>query len=250
MKNIKGVLCDIGGVLYIGDSAIDGAIEAIKYIKSKLPIRFITNTTQKTALEVVKKLQNMGFDIENDEVITALDVTKIFLKEHKSYAKFLLTDNALKFFDDLKVYDINYVVVGDAQDNFNYKNLNEVFRELLKDKELIAIAKNRYFKDSDNELSLDAGAFVAALEYASGKSAKILGKPSKDFFHLVCKDMGLNPNEALMIGDDIESDVLGAQKAGLKGVLVKTGKFQERDLQKGIKPDFMLTSIADIVNIL
>ncbi|MFT7861209.1 MAG: hypothetical protein ABXS93_09830 [Sulfurimonas sp.] len=131
-QNIKAVLCDIGGVLYVGDAAIEGALEALERVKEKYPIRFLTNTTQKTSAEVVQKLQELGFSIEKKEVITALDMTKMFLENHKSYAEFLLTDNAIEFFEELKEYPKNYVVVGDAQHNFSYNNLNKGFRTLQK----------------------------------------------------------------------------------------------------------------------
>ncbi|MDH4944434.1 TIGR01458 family HAD-type hydrolase [Sulfurimonas sp. C5] len=244
--NIKAVLCDIGGVLYVGDTPIEGAIDAIKRIKERYPIRFLTNTTQKTGVEVVKKLQELGFEIQQEEVITALDMTKMFLENQKSTAEFLLTDNAVMFFESLKKYPKNYVVVGDAQHNFSYENLNQAFRTLLKGAKLIAVANNRYFQDHDNELSMDAGCFVSALEYASGQRAEVLGKPSKEFYELACQSLGLSSNECVMIGDDIEGDVHGAQKAGLQAVLVKTGKFNEADLQKGIIPDQVLESIAKL----
>lgn len=246
-KQIKAVLCDIGGVLYVGDAPIDGAIEAVAKIKEHYPIRFITNTTQKTGAQVVKKLQEFGFDIKEDEVITALDMTKMFLEQHQSNAQFLLTDNALSFFDSLKKYPTNYVVVGDAQDNFSYKNLNRAFRTLLNGAQLLAVANNRYFKDDDNEMSMDAGGFVSALEYASGVKAQIIGKPSTEFYRLAAAALNAQPNECVMIGDDIESDIEGAQKAGIYSVLVKTGKFSETDLEKGIIPDEVFESISEII---
>ena len=242
--SIKAVLCDIGGVLYVGDKPIEGAIEAVKKIKAHYPIRFLTNTTQKSSAQVVKKLQDFGFEIDAHEVITALDVTKMFLKSKKSSAKFLLTDDALSFFDDMKGYEQKYVVVGDAQENFSYANLNAAFRRLNKGAQLVAIAKNRYFKDDDNELSMDAGCFVSALEYASSQKAMLLGKPSEAFYHLACEDMGISPENCVMIGDDIEGDVGGAQAAGLQAVLVRTGKFAPKDLEQGITPDRVVESIA------
>lgn len=246
-ENIKAVLCDIGGVLYIGDIPIPGAIQTIAEIKKYYPIRFITNTTQSTGAQVVKKLQNFGFDITEDEVITALDMTKMFLEKHKSNAEFLLTNNAISFFDSLKIYPTNFVVVGDAQDNFNYKNLNNAFRSLLKGSKLVAIANNRSFKDFDNELSLDAGGFVSALEYASAQKAKLIGKPSKEFYKLVAESMNMKVEDCVMIGDDIESDIEGAQKVGIYTTLVKTGKFTNSDLEKGIKPDEVLESIHELI---
>jgi len=245
--NIKAVLCDIGGVLYVGDTPIEGAIEAVTKIKERYPIRFITNTTQKTGAQVVKKLQELGFDIAEDEVITALDMTKMFLEEHQSSADFLLTDNVIGFFDSLKQYPVKYVVVSDAQDNFSYENLNIAFRTLLQGSKLVAVANNRYFKDDNNELSMDAGCFVSALEYASGQKAQLIGKPSKEFYHLAAKSLNAGPNECVMIGDDIESDVSGAQQAGIYGILVQTGKFSEKDLDKGIMPDEVLEFIVDLL---
>ena len=242
----KAILCDIGGVLYTGDEAIEGAVEAVREIKKHYPIRFLTNTTQKTSEGVVKKLQSLGFEIEKKEVITALDITKMFLQQERSNAYFLLTNEALSFFDDLAFEREKYVIVGDAQENFSYTNLNTAFRKLHSGSELIAIAKNRYFQDKDG-LSMDAGCFVAALEYASMQDARILGKPSREFFHLACEDMGVRPEECIMIGDDIEGDIKGAQDAGIKGVLVKTGKFTPKDLKRGIEPDLVLDSIADLL---
>jgi len=230
----------------VGENPIHGAVQTIKENKKHYPVRFLTNTTQKTSVQVVKKLQQRGFDIESDEIITALDVTKMFLKGKKSSAEFLLTDDAFSFFDDLKIYDKKYVVVGDAQENFSYKNLNSAFRELNNGAKLLAIAKNRYFKDEDNELSMDAGCFVRALEYASGQKASLIGKPSEAFYHLACTDMGMSPSECVMIGDDIESDIKGAQDAGIKAILVQTGKFNKRDLDLGIVPDEVVNSIVYI----
>lgn len=242
---VKALLCDIGGVLYVGDTPVPGAVEAIRKIKRRYPVRFLTNTTQRTGSQIVGKLQNMGFEIEASEVLTALDVTRLYLEEQKLGAHYLLTDDATAFFDDLPTEPIHFVVVGDAQDNFSYQKMNRAFRILLNGGELLAVAKNRYFKDSDGILSMDAGGFVAALEYASGKKARIIGKPSCDFYHLACQAMGVHPWEAVMVGDDIESDVKGAKDAGLKAVLVKTGKYTASDLNRDITPDLILDSIAD-----
>ncbi|MBD3800921.1 MAG: TIGR01458 family HAD-type hydrolase [Campylobacterales bacterium] len=243
---IKGVLCDIGGVLYEGDTPYPGAVEAVAQLKARYPVRFLTNTTQKTGAEVVAKLRKMGFGIEASEVITALDITKAYLIERQSRATFLLTDAAERFFDDLPGAPCRYVVVGDAQENFTYSRLNDAFRTLMEGGELLAAAKNRYFKDHGGRLSMDAGGFVAALEYASGKTATVIGKPSSAFYRLACAQMGVAPEAAVMIGDDVETDVGGAQAAGLQGVLVETGKYAPADLERGITPDALFPSLAAI----
>ncbi len=241
------ILCDIGGVLYVGETPIDGAIDAVARMRERYRVRFLTNTTQKTGAQVVQTLQKMGFPIVPEEVMTALDMTYQFLKQQESGACFLLTEEAKALFSDLPEQPCRYVVVGDAQENFTFEHLNVAFRTLMDGAELIAAAKNRYFKDHDGKLSMDAGGFVAALEYASGREARLFGKPSRDFFTLACESMGVRPESTLMIGDDIESDIAGARDAGLKTALVKTGKFAPQDLQRGIVPDLILESIAKIL---
>jgi HAD superfamily hydrolase (TIGR01458 family) len=249
MNNLtyKAVLCDIGGVLHVGGTPIEGAVEAIAYLKQRCPVRLLTNSTQKTAAQILQHLQNMGFCIEPHELITALDMAKLFLSRHHSSATYILTDDAKAFFDDLSALPKRYVLVGDAQANYNYENLNNAFRALISGCKLIATSKNRYYKTGGDQLTMDAGGFVQALEYASGKTAHILGKPSSEFFHMACKSMGISPEEVIMIGDDIEGDILGAQNAGLKAVLVKTGKFMPEDLKHGITPDYTIDSIARII---
>ena len=243
----KAVLCDIGGVLYVGDEPLSGAVEAVFRLKAHFPVRFLTNTTQKTGAQVVGMLRDMGFDIGPDEVITALDMTHKFLRDEGSGACYLLTPDAEAFFSDLPSQPCRYVVVGDAQENFTYEKLNRAFRVLMEGGELIAAAKNRTFKDHDGKLSMDAGGFVSALEYAAQKEARILGKPSRDFYSLACAMVGAEPGDVVMIGDDIESDVAGAQAAGLRGILVRTGKFSPEDLERGITPDMSAENFAEAV---
>lgn len=250
MKEIKGLLFDIGGVLYVADSPIEGAIETIKTLRSDYPMRFLTNTTRRTPVTILQKLRTMGFDVEAKALFTALDASKAYVKAHDGTVYPVMTDEAEAFFADLCSDTPDYVVVGDAYTNFEYHRLNEAFRHLLNGAKLIAAAKNRYFKDEDHKLSLDAGGFIQTLEFAADLKAKIIGKPSQDFFHLAVDSMGLKPEEVLMIGDDIISDIKGAQDAGLKTALVETGKFQTSDLDEGIKPDIILEDVAALPNLL
>ena len=113
---------------------------------------------------------------------------------------------------------------------FDYVKLNRAFRELIGGAEFLALATNRTFKDADGKLSLDAGAFVTALEFASGRRATVLGKPSPDFFHAALAGLGCASGDAVMVGDDAESDVAGALRAGMgAGLLVRTGKYRPGD---------------------
>ena len=250
MQDIKGIIFDIGGVLYVGDTPIEGAIEAISKIKRKYKVRFLTNSTRRPPKAIYKKLKDMGFSVKKDEIFTALSATKDYLKSKNAKIYPILTDEALVFMGSLVDENPKYVVVGDAYTNFTYERLNIAFRHLNSGAKLIATAKNRYFKDTDNNLSLDMGGFIKLLEYASNKKAKVIGKPNREFFNLAIKSMNLTPKEVIMVGDDIENDILGAQRANLKTVLVKSGKFKESDLKKDIKPDFIIDSVANLPKLL
>jgi HAD superfamily hydrolase (TIGR01458 family) len=243
---MKGILCDIGGVLYEGDKLIDGAKEAVEYLKSKYKIRFLSNSSRNTPENIYKKLKNFGFNISQKEIFTSLLAIKKYLENNDKKAYIIATDEAEDFLKELKGEDA--VVIADAYTNFSYERLNTAFRKIIKGAEFLATNKNRYFKEDDG-LSLDAGAFVKALEYSTEKEAKILGKPSCEFFYEAVNDMNLNIDEVIMIGDDIESDIMGAKKCRIKTILVKTGKFKESDLKKA-SPDFIIESISEIVKIL
>ncbi len=246
-SKIKGLLLDLDGVLYIVDKPIEGAQETLKKLKKRFKVRFITNTTTKPKKVIYERLKNMGFDVEEDEIFSALEATKQFLKEKNAGAFLVLTDLAKEDFKDIPKEPVKYVVIGDARDNFTYENMNKAFRYLMKGADLIAAAKNKYFRDKDGELSLDCGAYVVGLEFATGKKAKLIGKPNKDFFLLAVKSMGLKPEEVAVVGDDIEADIKGGMDAGLKGILVKTGKFTPEDLKKGIKPDLIIENINELL---
>jgi HAD superfamily hydrolase (TIGR01458 family) len=143
----------------------------------------------------------------------------------------------------------SHVVVGDLANLWDYRTLNRAFRLLYHnpDAQLIALGMTRYWLAPDG-IALDVAPFVVALEHASGRKALVFGKPAKPFFQAAVEKLGLSAGQVVMIGDDIETDVGGAQTAGLKGALVKTGKFRPADLEGSIKPDMVFASVADIPN--
>lgn len=239
-KDIKGVMTDIGGVLYVGEVAIPDTPQTLNLIRKHYPLRLITNTTRITPESIIKNMEIMGFEIHKEEMYTALAATKDYVKSQGYTVYSVLTDQATVYFSELAGTNPSCVVVGDAHTNFDFEHINTAFRHLEKGAALVATSNSRYFKDSDGKLTVGAGGFVTALEFASGKLAKIIGKPENSFFHLVAASMGLPPQEILMIGDDIVSDIGGAQEAGMMTALVKTGKFKAEDLTCGIKPDIVL----------
>ncbi len=246
MDGIKGILLDIAGVLYEGDRAVVGAVDALRELSAGYPLRLLTNTTRQKSDSILSRMKDMGFEVEKESVFTALDATARLLEEEGAKGYFLLYEPVADMFEPYRGDRPDYVVVGDAYTDFTYEKLNEAFRHLVDGARLLAIAKNRYFKDDDGRLSLDAGGFVALLEFASAKEAQTVGKPSERFFRLAAASMKLEPEEVLMVGDDIESDIEGAQRAGMKACLVKTGKFRPADLNGSISPDYIVESIADL----
>lgn len=226
---IRGILIDLSGVMYIGDGPVAGAPEALSRIrKAGLPVRFLTNTTRTPKRGLLDRLSRMGFKIAADELFTPAQAARELLIERGLTARFLIHPALEEDFQDLppSLGESRAVVIGDAADGFTYQALNAAFRDLADGAEFLALAQNRTFLDADGRLSLDTGAFVAALEYASGRSAIVLGKPSADFYAEAARDMDVQLDGLVMIGDDVESDVSGALAAGVgHALLVRTGKY-------------------------
>lgn len=228
----KAVLFDLSGVLYTGEAAIPGAIEAIARIQaSPLEIRFITNTSRRTSQQLLTDLRQLGFELAEAQLFTATDAAKQWLLAQQLRPYCLVHRDILSELDDLPQNDPNAVLIGDAADDFTYNNLNRAFQLCQSGAPLIGIGYNRYFKQGD-ALLLDAGPFVRAIEFAASVEAIILGKPSADFFAQVLASTGATAEQTLMIGDDVFGDVEGALHSGLSGCLVRTGKYQPGDENK------------------
>lgn len=227
----EGVLLDLSGVLYEGDKVVPGAVEAVRKLRSAgLKLCFLTNSTRSPKKAIVDKLEALGFDVDSEEVFTPATAARAWLAENDCSAYLLVHPNLECEFIPQKDSPRRAVLIGDAGESFNYARLNSAFRELCSGATLLALAKNRMFEDKDGQLSLDAGPFVAALEYASNSTAVVLGKPSPDFFKSALSSISCPFERAVMVGDDAESDVSGALEAGLSaGVLVQTGKYRPGD---------------------
>lgn len=229
---IDGVLLDLSGVLYVGDTALPGAQQALQRLQgSGLPLRFVTNTTRSPRTEIVQKLQRMGLAVDQAHLYSAPMAAQDYLRE-QGLRPHLLVHPALQAeFGTPPVQGDDAVLIGDAGEAFTYAHLNEAFRKLMHGAQLLAMGRNRYFREADG-LSLDAGPFIAALEYAAGVEAVILGKPAAEFFYAACAAMDTEPGRTIMIGDDVEADVNGATRAGLRGILLRTGKYRDGDEQQ------------------
>jgi HAD superfamily hydrolase (TIGR01458 family) len=252
LNGIRGFLIDLDGVLYTGDIPVPGADEAIHFLNENgYSYRFVSNTTRKCRRTIAERLGRMGLEIPEEYIFTPPIAAVAYMnKTGRHRFRLLVTGDVYRDFprsyDDKNPDGTDFIVLGDAGDEITYANLNNAFRDLMGGAELVALENDRYWMEPDG-LSLSAGPFVAALEYATGKKAVLMGKPSKEFFDLALGDMGIGPEHAVMIGDDILTDVGGAQAAGMRGVLVRTGKFREEIIRKaGIRPDLIINSIRDI----
>ena len=245
--NVKGLLVDLDGTLYTENGPIPGASEALaRLITAGIPFRCVTNTTRRNRREVASRMRALGFPLPEagaEALIlapaSAASAMLLGRRVHTLVAEPLLEDlHGVIPADEAP----EYVLVGDLGPGFDYARLNIAFRHLVSGAELVALQKNRFWQEADG-LSLDAGAFVAALEYASGKRATVVGKPEPAFFRAALANLELEASEVAMVGDDPEADVAGAQAAGLVGIQVRTGKYRP-GAESGARPDLMLESFA------
>lgn len=252
LSSIRGLLIDIDGVVTIGGALVPGSRGALQRLADAgLPYRFITNTTRRPRRRVAADLAALGLPADVGHVYTPAALARSYCAERR-LAPFLVTHPDLaEDFAGLPAKGREAVIVGDAGDYFTYAQMNAAFRKLVHGADFLALAANRAFQDRDAELSLDAGPFVAALEFASRCKANVFGKPTRAFFEAAVSGLGLPAREVAMIGDDVEADVGGAMDAGLSGILVRTGKYrsgQESTLAR--PPTLVADCLADVVDAL
>ena len=248
---IDGLIIDIDGVLTRGNEVIPGALAALTSLRARgIPHRFMTNSTIYCRYTLVERLQEMGFPVDIDQLFNATYVAAQYLRNQNAQSYYpLLMPDAQQEFTGLDVDERNpqFVVVGDLGASFTLSRLNTAFQALLNGAQLVALHKRRFWRTEDG-LYMDAGPFVVALEYAADTGAIVVGKPSSAYFSMVLHHLDLPPNRVAVVGDDIEADVRGAQRMGAQGWLVKTGKFRREDLGRGIWPDQIFESFAELVD--
>lgn len=252
----RGLLIDIDGVLVVSWKPIDGGPAALRALRAAgVPMRFLTNTTSRTRANMTASLREVGFEVHDDEVLTAASGMTAYLHSTHPGARCLLLNSGDISADlpgvDLVLPgsgggDVDVVLVGGAGPELTYEAVNEAFRALMGGAALVAAHTNVMWKMADG-LHLDAGAYVRGLERATDVTAVVIGKPSAAVFEAGVAALGLAPEETAMVGDDLDSDVRGAQAAGLVGVQVCTGKFRPEQLARiGVQPDVVLDSFADV----
>ncbi len=247
---VEGLLFDLDGTVYQEGRAIPGAAEALDALRRRgFPFRFTTNTTRRPRTSLTEHLQSLGVAAHPREILSAPAAAALWLRSRGvSRVQLLLAEATFVEFEGFEITDRSpeAVVVGDLGEDWTFPILNQAFRNLMEGAELLAIQRNRYWR-TDGGLSLDAGPFVAALEYGSGKTATLAGKPSPAFFEAAAAELGVPRERIAVVGDDLESDVAGARASGMIGVAVRTGKYRSQDAERAQREaDVVLDSIAQI----
>jgi HAD superfamily hydrolase (TIGR01458 family) len=247
----SGILLDIDGVLHVSMQPIAGAVETLHWLDQHgYRTCFVTNTTTLARVTLAQRLRNIGLPIAEQQLITAPVATANYIRQHYPGKRcwVLTKGDTLADFAGIELVesDADVVVIGGAEELLTYEAMNHAFRMLMNGADLLAMHTNLYWRVSDG-LRLDSGPFVYALELATGKRAKVLGKPDPAFFEQALLSIGVAANEAMMVGDDIENDIGGAQRAGLHAVLVCTGKHNaDSPLLERVRPDAILDSVVDL----
>lgn len=257
-------LFDLDGTLYTSEGVIPGAVDAVATLRSRgVPLRFVTNTTRTSRRAVADRLAAFGFAVADEELFTPAIAAGTVLHERR--IELISPFVARDLLDDLEGFSLcggvssqrctarpGAVLVGDLGNDWTPLLLNEAFRYVMDGALLLALHKGRYWMGPQG-LELDAGAYVAGLEYATGVQALLCGKPQVTFFDSVVLSLGLrrpfrDGERPVMIGDDLWNDIEGAQRAGLSAWLVRTGKFRADVLESStITPDRVVDSVADVI---
>lgn len=245
-----GLLIDLDGTVWEADALIRGADQAVKSLREAgVPFRFVTNTTRVPRGTIARWLADFGIPAAADEVFTPPLAAVSWLKDRQIRRVFVcLPSHTLEEFPDFVIDEQapEAVVIGDMGDGWSMEIMNTAFRMLLAGAEFVALHKNRYWK-TGRGLCLDAGAFVAALEYATGRTATLVGKPSPLLFEAAARSMGLSPSDVAMVGDSLSTDIAGAKAAGSRAILVRTGNFDKEELGRSlVQPDLVVDSLAAV----
>jgi HAD superfamily hydrolase (TIGR01458 family) len=250
---VRGLLVDIDGTLMLHDRALPGAAGLISRCAERgLPCRLVTNTTRRSRSATADALRAAGIPVAAEAVLQpAVLARRMILDSGRRRVGLLVPEEARTDLADVVAVDSSpdWVVVADIGRGFDYDRLNKAFRWLRDGARLMALHKNPCWHASAEEgWLLDAGAFVAALEYATGQEALVVGKPSPAFFELALAELELDAPQVLMVGDDAAADAQAGAAVGCRTALVRTGTFRGTEAElAGFRPDLLIDSVAELL---
>ncbi|CAB3398526.1 unnamed protein product [Caenorhabditis bovis] len=253
-RNVKGFLLDITGVLYNSRMGTDGvaiprSAEAVQMLYDNSKVKFLSNSKGYSNANVAKRLQRLGINVREEDVITPAPIVAEYCRRNNLNPHLFIRNDVAHYFAGLEETETpNCVVMGEVEDGFSFDRINKAFRVLLNMEKpfLITMGNGKYFQRIDGPC-IDIGAFAAALKFATNCEVMNIGKPSKFYFQEGIRALGLDPSEIAMIGDDIASDIGGAQDCGMIGIQVRTGKWRPEFENHPVKPDLIVDCLYDAV---
>ena len=245
------ILLDIDGVLHVSGEAIPGAVDAVARLRDRgHSLRFVTNNSTRPRAQLAEELRDLGFALDDDELQTTAHAAVRELGGKRVFA--LVMSGVIPDLEGVELVGdgADAVLIGGCDETtepnqvFSWMNLGRAFAELQMGADLYCLHKNKWWQTSRGPL-LDAGAFVAGLEYVCDHEATVLGKPSPAYFAAALEHLAAEPELTWLVTDDLEDDVRGAQLFGMRTVLLRTGKFRPEALERSdVVPDMVLSSIA------
>lgn len=274
LRGVRALLLDMDGVTVLAGKAIPGATEAIRELDRRgMPYRIVTNTSAISRQTLSRWSSKLGTPIPAERFESALSASAAWTARHypgeplyvlcSGDAKQEFAGQRLVSHDEAEAPGVRVaaVLIGDSPEEATYENLNRAFRLVLRGAELIGMHRNAWWLTPAGP-TLDSGAFVAGLEFASGRRARVVGKPSATFFSQAVRDLrkeaggDLARGEIAMVGDDVRTDIRAAQRAGLRGIFVRSGKHDLKDVEiaaaerGGRRPDAVAPDLAAVVRAL
>lgn len=245
------VLIDLDGTVYVGSRVIDGAAAAVRRLRHLgVAVRFTTNTDSVAPDTLVRRLGDMGVGAALDEVLTPVVLARALLDEQADARALVVASpevrGVLKGRIATGTERVTHVIIADPSYGADYAQLDSAFRAIRDGAQLVAMQMGRWVQ-RDSGVHLDTGGWVRLLEYAANVDARVLGKPSPDFFRLATASAGVATAHAVVVGDDRASDIAGGRAAGCHTVLVRTGK---GTVSAGPEPDLVIDSIADVPDVI
>jgi HAD superfamily hydrolase (TIGR01458 family) len=254
LGGIETVLLDLDGTLYVGSQVVPGAPEAVRWLRDQgLTVRFTTNTDSITPAALAERLARLGFQTSEDELVTPIAVAaRLFTSADDARVLAVAADGVRRLLAGRLAgpgEPATHVLVADPSYGATYQDVDAAFRALRAGAELVATQVNRIARRDDGE-HLDTGGWVRLLEYATGRSARVLGKPSPEFLLAPLEALDRGPETALVVGDDLAADVGGGREVGAATVLVRSGKGDRPQPGPEVEPDAVINSVADLPRLL
>ena len=251
----KGFLIDMDGVIYKGSEPIPGAVEFINTLRERgYPFLFLTNNSQRTNRDVCYKLRKMGFNVNDEDIFTCAMATAKYLASRKSHGTaYVIGEGGLL----TELHNVGYSIVDDHPDyviigegrTIMLESVDKAINMIMNGSKLIATNLDPNCPVGNGKYRAGCGAFVAMLEFATGKQAFSVGKPSPVMMRMARKLLQLSTDETIMIGDTMGTDILGAGSMDFITVLTLSGVTKENDLEQyGYAPDFIIKSVKDLLN--